>query len=688
MNTKSINPLKIEGKVGDSVDIDEVASNLGLITTDDKIEKYLKERKKKRKIKSPFSDKKIRSALKAKNIYDAKKQIDLIKYPKKLTEWASRVPNNVVVEIKGRRLKFFKKNYSDTDREIDLIGLNPYEKNSEFADLSGLYEDFAPNSTWVGNKLYVINGKLVSAWALYYGMNSIKSPEDYAKNVDMVYNVPYVFSSFELKAQMGLGAKMLINDRLSEDSDREKYIRWLLKHRLKVDTRFRKKVSFHKSEYGNCYIHIHNDKDGIPDKLTILQPERIKVYLDPLTTKILFYVYLPPILGGSILPAYPHVRGSAGMTSGLMSAPMLRFPTPIVIPVRNMMHFKTHDYTEYPFGFSELRSATEVCQARFDINLLAPYYFKKYCKATTHWKYGDERTLGKNLNKKLTEMKGELEDLEPGSDVITSAAWESKVLGPATGQSEIFALTNDLDMQMFAVTGVPETYFKPKGTTDRLVSNEDKTFIGKLKQDQDEFSEMFFRKIIKKAIDIKFGPPKKPTFESASGASQRPDNITTGAIAPGGITALDVQKDPVFKDDEEDMTYEEWEASDYYPQIEFEDITKIDKTQEISNTLALLNAELIDKDRAAKRVGELPPSQNEQLQKEIKDKIQKEIMSKYNPSDYTRMNGGLDMDKEERDSQLMNPEGKFKKAPNKVSGKTETADMIIIDGKKIPIIKK
>lgn len=884
MIPKEMQPIHLKGKV-----IKE-DNNTSFAKTEDKIQNYLNLKNEQARIGKLVDDDKVLEFLKTNNIYDVETG-DMFTPSKELQAWASYLPNDVVVTVEpNKKPKFFKKLNDQNTHILEGMG----KQKLETADLSGLFDSypniFSMDNPVANSRMYIINGKIVSAWALYYGPNSVKSPEDYAKNVDMVYNVPYVFSAFEIKAQLGLGAEMKVtageeisngndinlntdeqwqlseiekgnydnkgmenegdtkpsdntdtnpdmnkpqdkpdevekkkkdnsNQMLGQDAgtvgqtdnsqskqttqqdfkdnemmggqdpqsqgmqngqmpmdgmtqessemeEKVKWTKWFIKKKINLTTNFRKKISFHTSVYGNAYIHLHRDEKGIVDKLTILQPERMKLYLDPLTTKVLFLVYLPPILGGTMIAAYPSANRLQDIS--MLNAPVLRFPSPVVIPVKDMIHFKVHDYTEYPFGFSELKSAVDICQARFDINLLAPYYFKKYCKTMLHVKYDNENAQGGKLEKKISDMKSELEDLEPGSDLITGPFWTVEAIGPGTGQSEIFALTNDLDEQLFAVTGVPITYFKPKGSTDRLVTNEDKVFLGKLRQEQETFIDQISRKIIIPAINEKFGLPNQGKEEGIQDSNdQMPmsvkgydrnskeeitegvdkSGVTTTGVTKGDpntnndqnrenasdrtqermygtmvneklnsknnneagkyenvndkkpndkfkkkkvetadfVTAYDVNNDPTFSTEDEYINDEEYEYENSYPKIEFGDITKTDLTQEIANSMVLLDKGIIDINRAAERVGEKPPSKDLQLQQQqMKMGMQqqggmgggspngKSVTPDGKEADSTmdsfvRMRGGLDMNKQNKNAKTdstMNPEGKQKHRDN------------------------
>jgi len=630
-------------------------------------------------------------------------------YSDKIINFAKDIPNNIVGKVNNGTINYFKKKDSTGSDKVQIEYLPISNDNLEVADLTPLFDNIPKGEINAGDRFYIINGRPVSAWGLYFGPNSIRSPEDYAKNLDLIWNVPYIFASFELKAEMGLGASFKVSDgKNTQDSEEEKWVGWLLNERLNINNEFRKKCSFHEDSYGNYYIHVHRDNTGIPDKLTILQPERMKVYIDPLTTKILFYVYLPPIMSGSLLMTGV---GNSNVNKGIIvgninssGIPNSMIPKPIVIAVNDIIHITDHKYTEYPFGFSGVRPILDVAQTRFDCNIMVPYYFKKYIKPTIHWRYdylnNSSYTQANNkgntkIKTQLGKMETKIESMEPGSDLLTTMNWIGTVIQANQGQSEIYSMINDCDNQIFSCLRVPETYFKAKGTTDKTATNEDKTFLGSLKQKQVKFANGIFDKVIKPSINIKFGNEKykKEKLDKQVKAAAKFQSIPLEAY---------------------DNFYEM-----NYPKMEFEDITKTDITQEIANVTAMLNNELITHERAAQRLGEKYDADLKKFQ-DIKMKTEIEQMEnpmgpegempdgKKKPDTetdsndvYTELKGQYDMTKQSKTSELANPQGKFKRADNKVSNskgdkvdrvkkpkkEVETADnFLMINGEKIEII--
>jgi len=417
-------------------------------------------------------------------------------------------------------------------------------------------------------------------------LSSIKSPEDYARNVDLVYNVPYLYSSILLKAHLGAGCGFDVNWGAENlEVPEEKIIRKYLFKKLKLNTRKLIKTDFHLHTYGNAYWALRKDPKGLADKITILQPERLKIFLDPMTTKILFYIYLPPIIGGTTIASYP---ADGRYNPNILTGTTLSYPTPIVIHPEDICHFRINDFTEYPFGFSDVQSIVDPATARLDANILAPILYKKYTKPMIHWTLNTEGISPSKALAKQQEMVNVLNNLEPGSDPVTTDKWSATVISVNQTNNMISALCDDMDRQIFASTGVPESYFKGAGSTDRNISEQDKVFIARIKIPQDIIAEQIEEKLINPKIDYEI--KEKLKVKSYMGEYD-------------SVEAFLVDHDSYLANEAK------------YPEVEWKNIFKQDETQSISNAIALLNAQIIEKDRAATKVGEIPTS--EQLSKEI-----------------------------------------------------------------------
>jgi len=494
-----------------------------------------------------------------------------------IKSWSKRNPNLILEVADNSKIRCYERK-----NRYDDVGSITVEKiKLETADDDRVL-GIPYAQAMAGDRVYIVNGKIFTGWSLYFSLSSIKSPEDYARNVDLVWNVPYLFSSILLKAQLGLGCGFDVNyGSESMEVPEEKVIRKYLFKKLKIDTQKLIKTGFHLYTYGNAYWSLRRDKNGLVDKITILQPERLKIFLDPMTTKIMFYIYLPPIIGGTTIASYP---SDGRVNPNILTGVTLSYPTPIVMHPEDVCHFKINDFTEYPFGFSDVKSCLDPATARLDINILNPILFKKYTKPMIHWQLNTDGIGPKQVKEKQDEMTSLLEDMEPGSDPVTTDRWTSTVITVNQSNSAIDTLASDVDTQIFAATGAPESYFKSRGSTDRMISEQDKTFIARMKVPQDLIASQIEEKIINPKL-FKIVQDKK-AVENMLGGSDIVEDILT--------------------------VYDSWLLDEpKLPEIEWKNIFAQDDTQTIANSIALLNAGIIDKNRAASMVGEIPAAQQQ-----------------------------------------------------------------------------
>ena len=527
-----------------------------------------------------------------------------------LRKWGQNHPNMIAEIADNGKYRIFERTNRYDDPGEQFVTKKKIETAEDDRVLGIPYAQ-----AMAGDRVYIVNGKIFTGWALYFSLSSIKSPEDYATNMDLVWNIPYLYSSILLKAQLGLGCGMDVNyGAESMEVIEEKMIRKYLFDKLKINNQKLIKTGFHLGAYGNAYWALRKDLNELTDKITILQPERLKIFLDPMTTKILFYIYLPPIIGGTTIASYP---SDGRYNPNILSGVTLSYPTPIVMHPEDVMHFKKDDFTEYPFGFSDVKTCVDPATARLDINILAPILYKKYTKPMIHWKLNTEGLGPKHISDKKDEMITLLQNMEPGSDPVTTDRWESVIIAIGGGKQNILDLTSDVDTQIFAATGVPETYFKPKGSTDRMISEQDKTFIARAKIPQTTVAEEIEEKLIKPKVY--FEMKKKNSARELIGATDVVEDILT--------------------------TYDSWLASEpKVPKVLWKETFKQDETQSIANAIALLNAGIIDANRAATKVGEIPAEQQkkEDVDKKGLDDPIDPTASKPHPMEQTQQLEGKD----------------------------------------------
>ena len=260
------------------------------------------------------------------------------------------VESTVITEVADNSaIRVFRKTDQYNDPGAQYVEKNVLYKGPHTSKIETAEDDRVLGIPYAqamaGDRVYIINGKVFTGWALYFSLSSIKSPEDYARNVDLAYNVPYLFASILLKAQLGLGTGFDVNyGREDEEVSEEKLLRNYLFKKLRINTQKLVKTGFHLGVYGNSYWAIRRDEKGLPDKVTILQPERLKIFLDRMTTKILFYIYLPPIIGGTTIASYP---SDGRVNPNILTGVTLSYPTPIVMHPEDVMHFKINDSNSY-----------------------------------------------------------------------------------------------------------------------------------------------------------------------------------------------------------------------------------------------------------------------------------------------------------------------------------------------------
>ena len=494
-----------------------------------------------------------------------------------LKNWSEKNPNLILEAADNGKFRCFERNNEYGDVSESYVQKTKLETAEDDRVLGIPYAQ-----AMAGDRVYIVNGKIFTGWALYFSLSSIKSPEDYARNVDLIWNVPYLFSSILLKAQLGLGCGFDVNyGSESMEVPEEKIIRKYLFKKIKINTQKLIKTGFHLYTYGNAYWSLRRDKDGLVDKVTILQPERMKIFLDPMTTKILFYIYLPPIIGGTTIASYP---SDGRVNPNILTGVTLSYPTPIVMHPEDVCHFKINDFTEYPFGFSDVKSCIDPATARLDINILNPILFKKYTKPMIHWSLNTEGIGPKQVKEKQDEMVSLMEDMEPGSDPVTTDRWTSTVIAVNQSKAAINELAADVDTQIFAATGAPESYFKSAGSTDRMISEQDKTFLARMKVPQTLIGDQIEEKLIQPKL-----------FQMISKKQEVKDFVS----------GKDVVEEVL-------QTYDSWLAAEpKYPEVEWNNIFAKDDTQMISNAIAMLNAGIIDVNRAATICGEIPAGRQE-----------------------------------------------------------------------------
>jgi hypothetical protein len=579
-NTSDDNKILLAGADGKS-DLD---NGFGSFSSNDELKKYqtiIDDAKRERSMNKDFVKdmEKVYEEFKNKGVFNEDGSFNenraMVKgNVRDLKSWSNANPSLILEVADNAKVRLWERKNKYEDAGENFVVKEKVETAEDDRVLGIPYAQ-----AMAGDRVFIINGKIFTGWALYFSLSSIKSPEDYARNVDLVYNVPYLFASIQLKAQLGLGCGFDVNyGAESDETAEEKLTKKFLFDKLKINTQKLVKTGFHLFSYGNSYWAIRRDANGNPDKITILQPERLKIFLDPMTTRIMFYIYLPPIIGGTTIASYP---SDGKVNPNILTGMTLSYPTPIVMHPEDVLHFKINDFTEYPFGFSDVKTCLDPATARLDVNILAPIIFKKYSKPMVHWALNTEGMGPKQVEDKKTEMVNMLENMEPGSDPVTTDRWKPTIISVTDKGQAMFNLTGDMDTQIFAATGAPETYFKSKGSTDRMISEQDKTFLSRLKIPQEIVADQIEEKLIKPRIYYELC--KKQAAKKLLGEADQLDDFL--------------------------KSFDSWMASEpKIPKVKWKEIFKQDETQLIANTVVLLNNGIIDKNRAAAKLGIITPS--------------------------------------------------------------------------------
>ena len=172
--------------------------------------------------------------------------------------------------------------------------------------------------------------------------------------------------------------------------------------------------------------------------------------------------------------------------------------------MNDVIHFVGDDYDDTPYGYSKVWGIEEVLRARWDINILLPIFFKHYAKPWIHWKMERAGLTEKQIKARVDEMFSLMQEVGPDSDMITDDRWSPSAFSAGNLQQNPQLLIDDLDNQIFGQLKVPETYFKSKGMTDRMILKGDDNFTKEMKRIQNDFS-WNLSKLNKMLLEKRFG---------------------------------------------------------------------------------------------------------------------------------------------------------------------------------------
>ena len=391
--------------------------------------------------------------------------------------------NRIMKSIKSKRLKI--------EMPPRCLNESPFEEHSRFVtelaqkEIKDSFEYSSLSPEEKERKLKEIGAS--SAWGAYYDLKAFPPRENYNDNENFFENVPYLKECIDLRAQMSVGVGLeLRDDQEDEETPQEIFLNNEYK-RLKIPSKIHK-GQIHDDLYGNSYTYLEwmYDKKGIKKtglkNVKTLQPTRIRIRLSPEEgNPVTGFVWAPPQL----------IIGQV--------------PIPIPIPVDEMMHVQGDDYDDIPYGYSKIFGIKQALQARWDINVLLPILFRQYAKPWIHFKVDREGIDDNKIASIIDDMSTLLEQTGPDSDLITSNRIDSSVFSGNQAMKHPIELIDDVDNQIFGQLTVPETYFKAKGSTDRMILKQDDNFIRAMRQIQEKWATILTEKLNKPLLEAKFG---------------------------------------------------------------------------------------------------------------------------------------------------------------------------------------
>lgn len=338
-----------------------------------------------------------------------------------------------------------------------------------------------------------------SEWSAFYDYQAYPPREAFQENEELFLAVPYFKAGLFLRAEMsvGVGIKKISDGTSDTETPQEKYIKEEF-DRLDLEKKLIT-LCLYRDLYGNAYLY----KEWITDlngkkylkAITVLFPPRVRIRMDKEDPgKIIGYAYLPPIF----------VPG--------------QFYQPVPMELTDCIHFRGETYDDLPYGYSKVRPLVRVLQARRDINIMEPLIYKNTIKPWLHYQFDGENLGETKIDAEINGMITQLSQAGPESDLVTSKRWTVNSFSAAQAKNDntVKTLIEDQDNQIFGELKIPETYFKPKGTTDRMILKQDDNFSKEMKRIQHYFGWQLREELIVELLENKFGPPttyKVPEIE-------------------------------------------------------------------------------------------------------------------------------------------------------------------------------
>ena len=370
-----------------------------------------------------------------------------------------------------------------------------------------------------------------SAWSAFFDLQAFPHLESFTDNEDFRDHVPYFKACLDLRAEMSVGVGFEITDKTTEETTpQEEFLRKEF-DRLHIEEKL-VRTQINRDLYGNAYWHlkwiVNSTGKKSLEKIVVVYPPRMRVRLDRRAgNPIIGYAYQPTMF----------VPGT--------------IPVPVPLETKAVINFWGDRYDDKPYGYSKVKGIKEVLQSRWDINILTPIFFKHYAKPWVHWKLNTEGLQPQQVSTYIDDMFGAMEDAGPDSDMVTSDRWDAVTFSAGNQAKEPVIFTEDMDNQLFGNMKVPETYFKAKGTTDRMILKQDDNFKREMLRIENQFNKQIVEELIKPLLFIKFGPHVSPLVGKESGKVLI-DPVTKEPMEKNNYEIPEVMWSEVFEESKEE----------------------------------------------------------------------------------------------------------------------------------------
>ena len=371
-----------------------------------------------------------------------------------------------------------------------------------------------------------------SAWSAFFDLQAFPHLENFIDNEEFRDHVPYFKACLDLRAEMSVGVGFEITDKTTEETTpQEKFIRKEF-DRLHIEEKL-VRTQINRDLYGNAYWHLKWRTDPTTgkktlEKIIVVYPPRMRIRLDKKAgNPIIGYAYQPTMF----------VPGT--------------IPIPVPLETKAVINFWGDRYDDKPYGYSKVKGIKEVLQSRWDINILTPIFFKHYAKPWVHWKLNAEGLQPTQVSTYIDDMFEAMEDAGPDSDMVTSDRWEAITFSAGNQAKEPVIFTEDMDNQLFGNMKVPETYFKAKGTTDRMILKQDDNFKREMLRIENQFNKQIVEELIKPLLYIKFGQQYSEAKGPESGETLI-DPVTKQPMQQKNYEVPEIMWSEVFEESKEE----------------------------------------------------------------------------------------------------------------------------------------